>query len=291
VTRELVLLVALATLWGASYTFIKIGVESIPPLTLIAARTLIAGVLVMALIHARGMRLPRDTTMWKNFLIQACLNSVVPFTLIAWGEQTTGAASATILNSTSPIFVYLLTAIVTRHEAVTARKLFGVAAGLIGTSLIVGVQALGSIGHQLLAQLAIVGATICYACAAIFGKRFKDLDPTLPAAGSLISGAVILAPISLVVDRPWTMHPTAQSVLALVALAVLSTALALVIYFHLLHTLGSVGTTAQAYLRVPIGVAISAALLGETLTRTALIGLACVVVGVAAMAVPARNRI
>ncbi len=122
---------------------------------------------------------------------------------------------ATILNSTSPIFTFLLTVAITRHEAVTARKLFGVVAGIAGTCLIVGVQALGGLGQELLAQLAIVAATVCYAGAAIFGRGFKGLDPIMPAAGSLICGAAILIPVSLVVDRPWTLAPSAESVLAL----------------------------------------------------------------------------
>lgn len=287
---ELALLLALSTLWGASYTFIKIGVETIPPITLIAARTFIAGAVLVAILRLRGLKLPTDRQVWGRFLFQAGLNNVVPFTLIAWAEQTTDAGLATILNSTSPVFAFLLTALITRHEAITGRKLFGVAAGLIGICMIVGIKALGGFGHEFWAQLAIVAATVCYAGAAIFGKTFKGLDPMLPAAGSLVCGAAILIPVSLVVDRPWTLAPSADSVLALLALSVFSTALAFVIYFRLVQTLGSVGTTAQAYLRVPIGVAIGVLFLGETLSSTAWMGLACVVAGVLAMTMPARKQ-
>ena len=140
-----------------------------------------------------------------------------------------------------------------------------------------------------MAQIAMLFAALCYAGAAIFGRSFKDLDPMAPAAGSLLCGAAILIPASLVVEQPWTLAPSASSLLALLGLAVFSTAFAFVIYFRLIQTLGSVGTTAQAYLRVPIGVALSVALLGETLAPTAWMGLACVVVGVAAMTVPART--
>jgi drug/metabolite transporter (DMT)-like permease len=290
-TTELTLLLALATLWGASYTFIKIGVETIPPVTLIAARTLIAGGILLAVIRARGLTVPRDAATWRRFLAQACLNSVIPFTLIAWAERTVDAGLATILNSTSPIFAFLLTIAITRHEPVTGRKLFGVAAGIAGTCLIIGMQAFGGLGHGLAAQLAIVAATICYAGAAIFGRRFKSLDPIMPAAGSLVCGAAILVPVSLVVDRPWSLAPSTASILALLSLSVFSTALAFVIYFRLVHTLGSVGTTAQAYLRVPIGVAVGVVFLGETLPSTAWAGLACVIVGVAAMTIPARTPV
>lgn len=288
--RELALLAILATLWGASYTFIRVGVETIPPVTFIAARTLIAGGLLLAIIKLRGLALPRDPAIWKRFLIQACINSVIPFTLIAWAELTVNAGLATILNSTTPIFAFLLTVLITRHEAVTTRKVFGVAAGVIGISLIIGLEAFNGIGKELVAQLAIVAATISYAAAAIFGKGFKNLDPMMPAAGSMLCGAVILIPVSLVVDRPWTLAPSAHSLLALLGLAVFSTALAFVIYFRLINTLGTVGTTSQAYLRVPIGVGIGVLFLGESLASTAWIGLVCVIAGVAAMTLPGRKK-
>jgi len=287
--RELALLVLLATLWGGSYTFIKLGVATIPPITLIAARTAIAGALLVAIMRWRGIKLLRDAATWRRFLFQACLNSVIPWTLIAWGERFLDAGLATILNSTSPIFTFLLTAAVTRHEALTGRKLFGTLAGIVGICLIVGVQALSGLGEALAAQVATVFATICYAGAAIFSRGFKGLDPIVPAAGSLLAGAAILIPLGLIVDRPWTLTPSTSSLLALLGLAVFSTAAAFVIYFRLIQTLGSVGTTAQAYLRVPIGVALSVVFLGESLTSTAWIGLACVVAGVAAMTIPPRK--
>ncbi|PSH68073.1 EamA family transporter [Phyllobacterium brassicacearum] len=288
--KEIALLAVLATLWGASYTFIKIGVETIPPITFIAARTLIAGGLLLAIIKMRGLWLPRDPAIWKRFLIQACINSVIPFTLIAWAELTVDAGLATILNSTTPIFAFLLTVLITRHEAVTGRKVFGVAAGIVGISLIIGLEAFDGLGKELISQLAIVVATISYACAAIFGRGFKGLDPMIPAAGSLICGAVLLIPVSLVFDQPWTITPSADSILALLGLSVFSTALAFVIYFRLIHTLGSVSTTSQAYLRVPIGVGIGILFLGETLASTAWFGLIFVIAGVAAMTLPSRKK-
>src|SRR6478672_2386964 len=287
---EFTLLLVLATLWGASYSFIKAGVATIPPITLIAARTGIAGALLLAIMCFRGIRMPRDAATWRRFLFQACLNSVIPWTMIAWGERSLDAGLATILNSTSPIFTFFLTLAVTRHEALTFRKLLGVVAGMAGICLIVGVEALAGLGGQLMAQVVMVLAAICYAGAAIFGRGFKDLDPMAPAAGSLLAGAAILIPVSFVVDRPWTLEPSMNSVLALLGLAVFSTAMALVIYFRLIQTLGSVGTTAQAYLRVPIGVALGVLFLGEQLSPTAWIGLACVVIGVAAMTIPSRTK-
>ncbi|WP_062363189.1 DMT family transporter [Variovorax paradoxus] len=290
---EWMLLAVLATCWGASYAFIKIGVQTLPPVTLIAARTLIAGLLLLALLRLRGVRLPREPAMWRRFALQACLNSVLPFTLIAWAERSVDAGLATILNSTSPIFIFLLGLGLGMGmggaEKPTLRRLFGVAAGLAGICLIVGVEALHGLGHSLLAQLGLVAAAVCYGCAAMFGRVFKGLDPMVPAAGSLLCGAAMLLPASLAIDRPWTLAPSAGSVLAVLALAVLSTALAFTIYFRLIKTLGPMSTAAQAYLRVPIGVMIGVVFLGEALSLTAWAGLACIVAGVVAMTVPARG--
>ncbi len=287
---ELALLALLATLWGASYTFIKIGIETIPPVTLIAARTLIAGGVLLVIVRMRGLTLPRDRATWRDFAVQACLNSVVPFTLIAWAEQSVDAGLAVILNAMTPVFTFLITWLWSRHEATTFRKFAGVMIGLLGTCIIVGTQALTHVGQELIGQLAVVLATICYAGAAIFGRTFKSLDPIMPATGSLISGAVILLPVSIVLDRPWTLSPSEASILTLIGLAVFSTAMAFLIYFRLIHTLGSLGTTAQGYLRAPIGVAIGAAVLGERLGSSAWMGLLCILAGVLLMTLPSQGR-
>ena len=287
---DIALLLLLATLWGGSFTFIKVGVETIPPLTLIAGRTSIAALLLVAILCYRGVALPTDAAVWRQFLVQACLNSVFPFTLIAWAEQTVDAGLATILNSTSPIFTFILTWILAGRHHATARRLFGVVSGMIGTCLIVGVEALTGLRDQLIPELAIVAATICYAGAALFSRKFERFDPMLPAAGSLLSGAIVLVPLCLVVDQPWTLEPSSRSIAALIGLSVFSTALAFTIYFRLIRTLGPVGTTSQAYLRVPIGIAIGVLFLGESLAPTTWVGSILVIVGVAAMTLPAKKR-
>ncbi len=291
ITRELALLLTLATLWGSAYTFIKLGVATIPPVTLIAARTLIAATVLLIVLRIRGLRLPRDAATWKRFFIQACLNTAVPFTLIAWAETTTDAGLAVILNSTTPVFAFLMTVLFIRHEPVSGRKMAGIAAGFSGIVLIVGVQALNGVGKELMAQLAVIAASVCYAGAVIFGKNFRGLDPMMPAAGSLLCGAALLAPLSLIIDHPWTLSPSASSVAALLVLSVFSTALAFTIYYRLIRTLGSVGTTSQAYLRVPIGVVIGVIFLGESLPPTAWIGLVLVVIGVFSMTLPERKTL
>lgn len=285
----LALLLLLSALWGSSYAFIKLGIATIPPVTFIAARTVIAGGLLLMILRWRGVTMPLDLGHWRKFFIQSLLNSAIPFTLIAWGERSLDSGLAVILNSTSPIFTFLLGSLLLRQEKATWPRLIGVVAGLGGVTLIVGMTALHGLGGQTVAALAIMAATICYAGAALFGRQFRGLDPMIPAAGSLIVGSVILVPLSLALDRPWALAPSAESISALLALAVFSTALALVIYFRLLELLGPLGTVAQAYLRVPFGVAIGLLFMGETLAPTAGVGLVFVIIGVFAMTRPVRK--
>lgn len=288
--RDMALLLALATLWGTSYTWIRLGVATIPPLTLMAARTLIAAALLLAWMRWQGIVLPGGWPAWRRFLVQALLNSVLPFTLIAWAERSVDAGLATILNATSPVFACLGTWWLGGRRPLARGQVIGVALGLGGVCLVVGGSAFAELGRQWLPQAAIVVATLCYAGAALYGRNFDDMRPAAPAAGSLVAGAALLLPVALAVDHPWTLRPSGTSLLALAILSTASTALALVIYFRLVRTLGALGTTAQAYLRVPIGVAAAMLVLGEQPPPTAWLGLACVVAGIAAMTRPATAR-
>lgn len=284
------LLMLLATCWAASYTFTKVGIQTIPPLTFMGVRSLLAAGLLLGLLWWRGLSLPSDAASWRMLLLQALLNSVLPFQMIGWAQQWVDASLATVLASTSPIFTFLITWALTRNEPATWAKLAGVLAGIAGIALIVGPKALVGNGPQLLAELVIVAAAVCFASGSIFGRHLGRLDPMVAAAGSLAIGGVVLTPLSLVFDQPWTLHPSAASITALVMMAVISSALGLLIFYRLLKTLGPIGTMSQAYLRVPIGVAIPVFLLGEQLASSAYAGLALVVAGVAAMTIPERRR-
>jgi drug/metabolite transporter (DMT)-like permease len=288
--RGLLLLLALATLWGASYTLIRIGVTTIPPLTLMALRTAIAGAILWGCAIAQNQALPRAPRLWAQFFVQAAFNSVLPFTMVAWAEQRVPAGVAVILNSMTPIFTVVLTWVITRHERITTRRLVGVALGLAGVILAIGRSALDGWNGDLVPQLAVLVASVCYAIAAIYGHGFRELSPLLPAAGSMTCGAVLLIPASLVFDAPWSLHVSTASLLALLALAVFSTALAFVLYFRLIQTLGSLGTTSQAFLRVPIGVAIGVIFLHESLAVTAWLGLLAVMAGVAMLNLAGPRR-
>lgn len=289
-TAEYALLVLLASLWAASYTAIKIGVETIPPFTLIAARTLIAGFVLLAVLHLRGVGIPHDAPTIGRVFVQAIINTVLPFTFIAWSETKIDASLAVVLNATTPLFAFVIGAIVLRREPVTTRKSIGVVLGIVGVVTIVGPSALLELGDDVLPQLVVISASVCFACGAIYGKNFTKLDPMIPAAGSMLLGGIVLLPAALAIDHPWTLNPSGRSFVALICLSVFSTALAFSIFFRLVRTLGSIAVTAQAYLRAPIGVMIGAALLNERLGWNVWAGLACVLTAVTLISVSARPR-
>ncbi|WP_239370012.1 DMT family transporter [Mesorhizobium retamae] len=287
--NDYALLLLMSCFSGATFGLIKIAVETIPPLTLVAWRTAMACAILLVFMAYQHISLPRTRQAWAALAIQACFNSVIPYTLIAWAQQTIDTSVVTILSSTTPVFTFLIGVFITRHEVSSAKRMAGVVLGLLGVVLIVGQNSHGAWLNGLPQQIAVVGAAICFAFSATLGWRFRHLDPTAPAAGSLLCGAVVLIPLSFILDDGWQVSPSSRSLLGLVALVIFPTTIGFVLYFKLLKSLGSVVTTAQSYLRVPIGVAIGFFCFGEDLTAIQFTGLALVLTGVAAMA--AQHRV
>ncbi|MEK9724050.1 MAG: EamA family transporter [Rhodospirillaceae bacterium] len=286
---ELALLGLLALFWGSSYLFIKVAVAELPPITLIAARVSIAALFLLAVLHVRRIRLPRGAALWGQLLVQSILISIAAWTILAWGQQYMDAGLASVLNSTSPIFVYFITRYVTRHETTGGMKLFGACLGLLGVVLIVGVDALDGLGRHIWGQVAVVFGAVLYAASAIYGKRFTG-PPAATAAGAMIWAVVVLVPASLIVDRPWTLAPSSAALGATACLGLGSTGIALLLYFRLVRTLGSMGVASQAYLRAGFGVMLGIVVLGETITPIVALGIAAAILGVAAINLSGRRR-
>ena len=275
------LLFLLSLLWGSSYPLIRVAVGTIPPASVVAVRVVIgAGVLLFVGYHRR-LNLPCDRAIWMRLFVQACLNITFPFTLISWGEQFIGSGLAGILNATPPLFVALLAWLGTRHESVTPKKAFGVVLGIVGVVAIVGPTAVLDLGRHGLAELAILAASLCYALAAIGGRGFGDLPPIVSATGTVVCAALTMIPVSLLVDRPWQVFPSTLSVVAVLSLGVFSTSAAYVVYFRLLALVGPLGTSSGSYLRAGVAVVLGIVFLGETFTPWLVVGLGCVLLGVA----------
>ena len=280
---ELPLLGLLALLWGSSYLFIKVSVETIAPLTLIAVRVTLASVFLLCVMRYTGAVLPRDRRSWRQLLVQSVLNSIGAWTLLAWGQQFVDSGLASVLNSTAPIFILLATWLITRHERLGWMKAVGACLGLAGVVLIVGPEVLRGLGQQVLAQLAILLGAVFYAGAAIYGKRLSHLPPVVSAAGTMLWAAFWLIPASLIVERPWQLSPSFESIAAAIVLGVFCTGVALLLYFRLLRTLGSLGVASQAYLRAGVGVALGVFVLGESISAVTGMGLLAAMLGVAAI--------
>lgn len=280
---EFALLACLALLWGGSYPLLKIAVAEIPPVTLIAARVTVAVVILSAIGAAQGARLPSGTAIWSRLFLQAFLNSYGAWTLLAWGQRQIDSALGAVLNSTSPLFVFLITVLVTRNEAAGGLRLLGACLGLGGVVLIVGTDALNGLGAQVAAQVAVLISAALYAVAALHGRRFSHLPPVVTAAGTMLCATVVLIPASLLLDRPWELAPSGQALGAALVLGVACTGIALLLYFRLIRTLGSLGVASQSYLRAGVGVLLGVLLLGETLTPTVIAGVVAAIAGVVAI--------
>ena len=284
--RDYALLLALACCWSSTYPLTKIGLGSFPPITFISARSLIAAAFLFVILRMRGIRMPMDGGAWKLFAQQQTINSTFPFLLITWAQQYVPASSTVVLASTTPIFAFLITWGITRHEPATLLKLAGAILGLAGTAVIVGLDALSTLDTNIFAEIVILLATISFACATIFGMRLTDYDPMVVAAGSLLYGGMVLLPFALVIDHPWTLRPTTEALAATVAMGIFSSAFGLMLFYMCLTRLGTLTTNAQGYLRIPIGVGLSVLLLGEPVPANLALGLVLVMAGVAAMTIP-----
>ena len=273
----------LALLWGVAYPLTKVSVETIGPITVAAVRALLGSILLFAVLGRRIAEMWQPGMAAKSYLAQGMLNCVIPWILVAWASRTIDSSLATILNSLSPIFIFLLTWAVTHHEPATPRKFVGVTLGLAGVFVIVGIDALSGLGEHTLAELACVIGSVSYGVAAIRGRRFDRVSPLVPAAGATAMAALVLIPVALIVERPWTATPSTASMLAVAGLAIFSTGFAFVLYFRLLSTIGSIATASQAYLRIGIGVGLGIVFLGERPTAHMMAGLVLVVAAVVAM--------
>jgi drug/metabolite transporter (DMT)-like permease len=273
-------LMLLGILWGIPYALTKISLQTIPPMTLVAARVSLAAMALWIIIFASGGKFPeRRDFAWRLF-VQAVVSCVIPYTLVTFGQQSVASALAAILNSTTPIFVVLVGAFWTRHEPLTFGRLFGVTVGLGGVIIIAGVTALSGLGRETAGQAAIVVATFSSAVSAIHGRRFAGVAPEIVAAGMLTCAAVMLVPLCFLVEAPLSSVPSAAAVAALLVNAVVATAFGFVIYFRLIRTIGSMGTSSASYLKPAVGVLIGCALMGESLTWTLAAGLVAVLLGV-----------
>ena len=280
---EFALLGLLALIWGSSYGMIKMAVATLAPLTVVLIRSAVAAAFLWMVVLWRGDAVPRSRRTWGHFFIQGLTASIIPFSLIAWGQQVVDSSLASVLNSTSPLFVFVFTALWTRHEATSGLRLFGIGLGLGGTTLIIGVDALQEVGRYVAGELAIMAAAVFYALSAVFSRHFRGIAPPVTSAATLSLSTLAILPFAFAFESPFSQTPAGASLVATVLLGLLSTAVAAMLYYRLINTLGSMSTSSVSYLRAGVSVLIGVLLLDEPFTWSLAIGLAAVVGGVAAI--------
>jgi drug/metabolite transporter (DMT)-like permease len=277
------LLVTLSVLWGGSFFFAEVALAELGPFTVVLGRVGFAALALIGFVYVTGHRLPTAPGLWGAFLVMGALNNLIPFSLIVWGQVTIDSGLAAILNATTPMFTVVLAHFLTRDERMTRGRAAGVLLGLSGVAVLVGPEVLGQLGAQELAQLAVLGAAFSYACAGIYGRRFKELAPPVAAAGMVTASAVLTLPLALVVERPWTMSPGAVTWAAVLGLALLSTALGYAIYFRILAAAGATNLLLVTFLIPVSALALGMLVLGERPEPAAFAGLALIFAGLAAV--------
>jgi len=282
-TREWLLLVILSILWGSSFFFIKVTLEDLQPLTVVLGRVGLAAIALTTFVYLSGQRMPASPRIWGAFLVMGALNNLIPFSLIVWGETQIDSSLAAILNATTPVFTVVLAHLLTPEERLTSNRLVGVGLGLCGAIVLIGPEVLRGLQSQSLGQLAVLGAACSYSCAGIYGRRFKQLSPVVAAAGMLIGTTMMMLPLTLLLEQPWTVKPNIVTWAALLSLGLFSTAIAFLIYFHILAVTGVTNVHLVTFLIPVSALLLGVFVLNERLDWNAFAGMALIFIGLAAI--------
>ncbi|MGF1609655.1 MAG: DMT family transporter [Kiloniellales bacterium] len=277
------LVLLLSLLWGGAFFCTELALAGLPPLTVVLGRVGFAALTLWAVGVLTGQRLPLAPRLWGAFLVMGLLNNLLPFSLIISAQVQIESGLAAILNATTPLFSVLLAAFLTADERLTAARLAGVLLGLAGVVVLIGPEALRGLGASGWAQLAVLGAACSYACAAIFGRRFRSLPALAVATGQVTCSSLLALPLALLLERPWSLQPEATAWLGLLGLALPGTALAYLIYFRVLATAGATNLMLVTFL-IPISAVLLGALfLGERLPWPTFAGTGLIFLGLAAI--------
>lgn len=277
--NEWLFLILLSVLWGGSFFFVGVIVQELPPFTLVLSRVSIAAIGLTLYIYLSGRRMPSSPRLWGAFLVMGALNGLIPYSLIAWGQGHISSGLAAILNGTTPLFSVVLAHFLTREERMTPNRVAGVILGLVGVVVLIGPESLHGLSIHGLGQVAILGAALSYACAGIYGRRFRGIPPTIAATGQLTGATVLVLPLALVIEKPWTLSPSTTTVSALLGLAIVSTAIAYLIFFRILAVAGATNVMLVTLLIPASALLLGVLILGERPSRTLFAGLALIITG------------
>jgi drug/metabolite transporter (DMT)-like permease len=281
---EWLLLMMLSVFWGGSFFFSKIALAELRPFTIVLCRVGIAAVALWVVVYASGNTMVRAPGLWARFLVMGLLNNLIPFSLIFYGQTRIAIGLASILNATAPVFTVVLAHFLTRDERLTLNRAGGVLLGLAGVAVMIGIDALRGMGGNAVAQLAVLCAPLSYAFAGIYGRRFRKLPPVVTAAGQVTATTIMMVPIALLVDRPWSAPmPGAHTWMAIGGLSLVSTAAAYIVYFRILAAAGATNILLVTFLIPVSAVMLGMTVLGERLMTSHFIGMGLITLGLAAI--------
>ncbi|MFM8701007.1 MAG: DMT family transporter [Hyphomicrobiales bacterium] len=276
------LLLVLSVLWGGSYLFIKLAVDTLPPFTIVLGRVSLAALALAIVLVMSGIGLPRGRAAWLAFLTMGILNNVIPMSLIVFSQQTISVGLASILNSMTPLFTILFAHAVTHDEQLTVQKIAGVLFGISGVVILMGPELLTNFGVSAGGEWACIGAALSYACANTFGRRFAQLriKPMQTAFGQVAASTAIMAPLAALVDQPWAIPSLGLlPFLSILALGFLCTALAYVIYFRILERSGATAIALVTLMIPPSAILMGWLILGERILLQEFFGMALIGIG------------
>ena len=280
------ILILLAVIWGGAFMFIGVAVKHVHPLTYVWLRLTIAAAGMWVALKLSGGKLGLPREVWGSILLLALLNNALPFTLFGWGQTHIASGLASILNATTPIWGVIVAHVFTQDERFTPRKIAGILLGFGGVATMIGPALLANLGTDGLAQLACISASLSYALAAVWARRFRKmgLSPMSVTTGQLTAGALMMLPVAFVIDQPWTQPmPPLSAWGAIVSLALLCTAFGYVLYFRLIDRAGATNALLVTLLVPPVAILLGSLFLGETLAPQDFIGLAFIALGLAAI--------
>ncbi len=284
--QDWALLFLLSVLWGGSFFFVAVAVEELPPLTVVALRTGIAALTLIVILGLRRESWPFAKGAIAAFFIMGLLNNLLPFSLLFWAQTMIPSGLASILNATTPIFSIIVAHFLLADERMAANKAIGILFGFLGVVVLLGGDLLNGASIASLGMLACLGAALAYGFAGVYGRRFKamDLTATQVAFGQFAATTIMMVQIISVIDKPWALPlPGLAVVASILALAIVSTALAYVIFFRILASAGAVNV-ALVTLLVPVSaILLGTLILGEELAGRHYIGMGLIGVGLLAI--------
>jgi drug/metabolite transporter (DMT)-like permease len=279
---EWAMLILLSIIWGGSFFFYAVAIKGLPTFTIVFLRVCLGSISLWLCASAMGLLPLRQPSLWRNFLIMGLINNAIPFSLIVWGQREVASGLAAILNATTPFFTVLAANMMTADEKLSWNRLFGAVIGLSGVAAMMGADIFDAQGGSALAQLAIVAASVSYAFASVFGRRFATIPPLITAAGQTAGSSLILLPVMLVIDTPWRLaSPSLDVWLAIAGLAILCTSLAYILYFTILKRAGATNIVLVTFLVPVSAIFLGIVFLDETLDVHHVIGMATIAIGLA----------